>query len=491
MVALSVYVVVRVMNRVVGRRAAYASLLTASCLSPSYLAAHVRLRVRAMSARRPPGPKEHPLTGSLGAFRRDMLGFLTQCAREYGDVVSYRVAHVPCCLVNHPTLIEQVLVAESDRVIKNWNVRRLKVALGDGLLTNEPPAWKRQRRLIQPAFHNDRIREYAAIMVQRTDDTVAGWRDGEVRDLHADLMALTLRIVAETLFGVDLAPEARAVANALGDFIQWIEGFLTRDIPLPIWVPTRANRRAVGAARQLDAVIASIVRRRRASHTDDRDLLGALLAAKDDDGIGMTDGQLRDEIATLLLAGHETTAIALCWTLMLVARHPEVEMNLVAEARSVLGNRSPGAADIGQLPYARMVVQESLRLYPPAWAFGREARATIRLGDYEVRRGTQIFIVPWVIHRDARFFQDPEHFRPERWKPEAARGIPKYAYCPFGGGPRYCVGSSFAMMEAVLLLTTLLRRCRLRLLPEHPIELQPAVTLRPRYGIRATVLRRD
>ena len=446
-----------------------------------------------MSATRrapPPGPRGHPLIGSLPEFRRDILGFLTQCAREYGDVVAFRVFHIRCCLVNHPDLIEQVLVREQDRTIKNWDARQLKVALGDGLLTNEGDAWRGQRRLIQPAFHNDAIRRYAEIMVRNTGRMLASWRDGEVRDLQADLMAVTLEIVAEALFGVDLAPQSRLIGPALGDVMEWFERVFTGGLPLPLWIPTPANlkmRRAIG---RFDALVSSFIRQRRASPVHGSDLLTSLLAATDEAGAGMTDRQLRDEVMTLLLAGHETTALALSWALYLVGQHPEVEAKLMGEIDTVLGDRVPTADDVFRLGYARQVMQEAMRLYPPAWGIGREARAPIELGDFVVHPGTQIFLVQWVTHRDPRFFPEPERFLPERWEPEAERRIPKYAYFPFGGGPRYCVGSNFAMMETVLLLTMMVQRFRFRLQAPRAVQLQAAVTLRPRHGIRATVLRR-
>ena len=441
------------------------------------------------TSRRPPGPRGRFLTGNLAAFRQDVLGFLTRSAREYGDIVGFSLSYVRCCLVNDPALIEQVLVRDHERVRKAWDLRWLRVALGDGLLTNEGDAWRRQRRLVQPAFHNDRIRGYGDIMVRKTDQMLARWSDGEVRDVHADLMSLTLEIVAEALFGVDVAPQARSVAHALGDFMRWFEIAFSEGVPLPLWVPTPANRRAVRAIRHFDAVIRDIIRERRTRGAAGEDLLGFLLAATET-GTGMTDRQLRDEVITLLLAGHETTALALSWSLLLVGQHPDVDARLSREVESVLGGRLPTAADLARLGYTRQVVQESLRLYPPAWGFGREVVEPIQLGDYTLRRGTQVFLVPWVTHRDPRFFPDPERFSPERWGPDAERQIPKYAYFPFGGGPRYCVGSNFAMMEAVLLLATMLQRFRFTVRANETVELQPAVTLRPRSGIRAEVRRR-
>jgi len=442
-------------------------------------------------ARRPPGPKGRFLRGSVPEIRRDtegLPGFLTRCARDYGDVVGFSLFRVRYCLVNDPTLIERVLVHEHDHVIKHGDLRQLKPALGDGLLTNEGDAWRRQRRLVQPAFSHECIRTYADITVRSSEQMLTSWRDGDVHDVHADLMSVTLQIVAQALFGVNMALQERAVGAALRGFMDLLEQAAGGRFPL--WVPTPANRRLRRAIRRFDALISSVIRERRASGGQGTDLLSLLLTTADETGAGMTDREVRDEVITLLFAGHETTGLALSWTLFLLGQHPEIEVKLARELETVLGGRTPTAADAPKLAYARQVLQEALRLYPPVWCFGREAQATIQLGDYFIPRGTQILLAQWVTHRDARFFPEPERFLPERWEPERERRIPNYAYFPFGGGPRRCIGSNVAMMEATLLLAIVVQRFRVVLQLEHPVELDPGITLRPRHGIRVTVWHR-
>ncbi|HZV01739.1 MAG TPA: cytochrome P450 [Planctomycetota bacterium] len=435
-----------------------------------------------------PGPRGTLLLGSLSEFRRDMLGFMTRCAREYGDMSGFRLAHLRVCLVNDPKLIEQVLVQERDRVRKPWDLRELEFALGKGLLTSEGELWKRQRRLIQPAFTHERIRGYGEIMVRRAQAMVASWKDGEVRDLHADMARVTLEIVCEALFGFDISNQADQIGGALELVMRQFERMFTSTIPLPLWFPTPGNLGARRAIRRMDEVVFGIVARRRASGEQRDDLLGRLLAAQDADGKGMSDQQLRDELLTLIGAGHETTAIALAWTFFLLGRHPDVAARIASDLEALAG--PPSVEDMGKLASTQEVVQESLRLYPPAWGIARENLEPIDLGGYHLERGTQIWLVNWVTQRDPRFFEEPEAFRPERFAPERASRIPKYAYFPFAGGPRSCVGMHFALLEATLVLACVLQKFRIELVPDHPVELQPSVTLRPRYGIRARVFQR-
>lgn len=451
------------------------------------------------SARTPPGPSGRRILGNTPEFRRDVLGFFTRCAREYGDLVAFRLGPQRCCLVNDPALIEEVLVRLDDRLRKGWDLRQLEFVLGRGLLTNEGGDWYRQRRLIQPAFHNRRIREYARLMGRRSVERAAGWEDGRPLDVHAEMMALTLGIVGEALFGAELSGRVEAVGRALDRVMVQFERMLRGWLPIPLSFPTPGNLAARRALAELDRVVYEIIDRRRAARVgaagadpdQETDLLGSLLAIRDEEGRRLSERRLRDETITLLLAGHETTAIALAWTLWLVARHPEVDARLAGEIEALDPDRPPGPEDVEGLSYAGAVLQEGMRLFPPAWGIGREPLEDVELGGYEIRRGTQIFLVPWVTHRDPRFFPEPERFLPERWteEPSARPGggrLPKYAYFPFGGGPRYCIGSGFAMMEATIALATVLRRWRFETVPDHPVEPQPAVTLRPRHGIRMT-----
>jgi cytochrome P450 len=442
--------------------------------------------------RQPPGPRQHLLLGNLLELRRDPLGFFTRCAREYGDVVAIRVVVVRGYFINHPDLIEHVLVTHNRKFMKGRALRLSKRFLGEGLLTSEGDFWLRQRRLSQPAFHRQRIAGYADIMVSSAERVLDQWRDGETRDVHAEMMRLTLDIVSKSLFGAETSGHSDAVSAAIGVLMEQFVS-LIRFSPerlLPEFLPTRRNRAYRSAAGRLDAVIYDILRERRANGRETGDLLSLLLHAQDEDGSRMTDRQLRDEVMTLFLAGHETTANALSWAWWLLAQHPDAEAKLHAELRDTLGGRAPALDDLPRLRYTEWVIHEAMRLYPPAWAMGREALEEIELGGYRVPRGTQVLMSQWVMHRDARYFSEPEAFRPERWDNDLARRLPKFAYFPFGGGPRLCIGNLFAMMEAALVLATVAQRYRLALVPGQQIIPWPTITLRPRPGIKMTLMRR-
>jgi cytochrome P450 len=455
-------------------------------------------------AGRPTGPRGHFLTGILPELGRDPLGFLTDCARRYGDFVPMRFGLLPGLLLSHPDLAEEVLVAQHRHFVKSPTVRRLRV-IGNGLLTSEGEFWRRQRRLIQPAFHRQRVAGYAETMVRHTERMLAGWRDGETREVVRDMTALTMGIVTETLFGAGL-PSRPGTLEEIGAALAEIgEHFNSRTYSLrfflPDAVPTPGNLRLRRAIARLDRVIYGLIgQRRRGGQADTGDLLSLLLRARDEAsgrepgqggerGGGMSDRQLRDEVMTLFLAGHDTTALALSWTWALLAQHPEAEARLHAELRAVLGGRAPTAADLPRLRYTEHVLTEAMRLYPPAWAVGRQAAADCAIGGRRVRRGTVVTISQWVIHRDPRFFPDADAFRPERWADGLAGRLPRYAYFPFGAGPRVCIGNGFALTEGVLLLATIARRFRLALEPGPAVTPQPFVTLRPKDGVR-TVLRR-
>jgi len=418
-------------------------------------------------------------------MRRDWLGFLVGVAREYGDCAAFRLGPQRVVLVSHPDWIEQVLVRDSRGFGKTYFIRLLRPVLGDGLLTSEGNHWLRQRRLAQPAFHRARLAGYAGGMVACVEELLDGWRDGEVRDIHAEMMALTLRIVARSLFGADVAGETEEVGAAVEVLMDGYRGLRGSLIRLPRHWPTPGNRRLQRAARRLDDIVYGIIHQRREGAGAHDDLLSLLLGARDDqDGSGMSDRQVRDEVMTLFLAGHETTANALTWTWLLLARHPDAAARLVAETAAVLGDRAPTVEDVPRLTYTECVVRESLRLYPPAYVTGRAVREGCRLGDYWLPPGTTLLMSQWVVHRDPRFFADPEEFAPERWSNDLARRLPRFAYFPFGGGPRQCIGSGFAVMDLILLLAAISRRFRLALVPGQEIVPSPSITLRPREGIR-------
>jgi cytochrome P450 len=443
------------------------------------------------ACRRAPGPRGHFLSGNLPEFRRDRLAFLTRCARDYGDFVALRFGPRRLLLVSDPDAIEYVLVTGARNFSKHFALRFNPVVLGNGLLTSEGDSWLRQRRLMQPAFHRQRIVGYAATMVEYTQALLATWEEGQTRDVLADMMRLTLGIAAKTLFGADADEQASQVGAALAvaqnSFIARVNSLL----PLPASVPTPGNLRLRRAVRKLDEVIYGFIRQRRAGGEERGDLLSLLLHARDeDDGTRMTDKQLRDEAMTLFLAGHETTALTLSWAWYLLARNPEADARMAEEVRAVLDGRPPTAGDQHRLDYTEKVVSETLRLYPPGFVLGREALHDCELGGYHVPAGTTVFMSQWVMHRDPRFFEEPESFRPERWTEELARRLPRFAYFPFGGGPRRCIGDTFAQMEATLVLATLAQRFRFALASEQPVMPVPTFTLRPGGEIRAVLKRR-
>lgn len=444
------------------------------------------------AARKPPGPKGHWLLGSLPDLRRDKLDFFCRLARDHGDVAAFRLGTRRCALVSHPDLIEQVLVTDHHHYGKHFAAQFLRPVLGNGLVLSEGETWLRQRRLVQPTFLRQRIEAYGPVMTAQTQRLLASFKDGQARDLHADMMHLTLGIVSRAILGVETDEIADDVSACLDVLMKDYGRRFERPFRLPRWVPTPANRRATRARRRLDAIIHGFIRQGRAAPGTRDDLLSRLLPARDaDDGKGMTDRQLRDEMMTLFLAGHETTANALAWTWYLLALHPEVEARLLAELRDVLRGRTPTVADLPRLSYAEHVVLESMRLYPPVYAFGRRALRLCELGGYAIPADTTVFMSQWVVQRDPRFYDRPEAFDPGRWADGLARRLPKFAYFPFGGGPRVCIGNTFALIEAVLVIATMLPRFHFTLVPGHPVKLQPVITLRPAQGVRVVVEERS
>jgi cytochrome P450 len=421
-------------------------------------------------------------------LRGGWLEGLTHYARECGDVVPLRLGPRRTLLLSRPDLVEQVLVSQARSFVKSPALRNARRLLGGGLLTSEGDLWRRQRRLLQPAFQRQRVAAYGESMVRQAARMADGWHDGDRRDLHAEMMRLTLGIVARALFDVDVEREAAAVGAALevtlarfGERMNSILLLLRDDLPLP------GNLGFLRAARQLDRVVYGIIEQRRREGEPRDDLLSELLRVRDDDGTGMTDRQIRNELMTLFLAGHETTAIALSWTWYLLAQHPAVEQQLVEELEAVLGGRAPTVGDLTRLPYAERVVLEALRLYPPAWVIGREARQSCVIGGYRVPPGTIVLVSQWVLQRDPRYFERAEAFEPERWADGLARRLPRYAYFPFSAGQRTCIGNHFALQEAILILATLTPRFRFPLQPGAQVTPWPTITLRPRPGVPVVV----
>lgn len=437
----------------------------------------------------PSGPKGHFLIGNLTQYRRDPLGFVTDCARRYGDIVRVQFLDARGYLLHHPSHIEHVLSTHSRDFIKPGLFRAyfLRRILGGGLLTSDGETWQSSRRLVQPVFHRERINAYGEIIVAYAGRMLTGWREGEIRNIHQEMLRLTMEISAKTLFDADVTNEADAVGTAFEYFYERLAAFNLRWY-LDNLLPTPGRRSYDRNAKRLDELVYDFIRRRReAGDTDRGDLLSMLLQARDEDGNSFSDRQLRDEVMTLFLAGHETTALALVWTWYLLAQHEEAERKLHAELDRVLGGRTPTVTDLPQLRYAEMVIKEALRLYPPAWCVGREAARDCEIGGNRVARGEQVYMYQWVTHRDTRFFERPEDFIPERWTNNLEKRLPRFAYFPFGGGPRQCIGNNFAMMEAVLLLATIARKFRLRLVPGQVITLLPSITLRPKNGIKVAL----
>ncbi len=440
----------------------------------------------------PPGP---PPVGFLGRipclieFSRDQLGYMTRYARKYGDVVRMRGGKYPAYLVNRADLIETVLLNKGGAFAKTENTpgaRALQRVLGNGLLTSEGDFWLRQRRLVQPAFHRQRLLAYSQTMVEYTERMLETWRDGDTRDIHQAMMRLTLQIVAKTLFNADVTHHADRVGQALEAFMDRFANQAAIML-LPENLPTPANIRSQRAVERLDAIIYDIIRERRDSGKDEGDLLSMLLHVQDEDGRFMSDHQLRDEVVTLFLAGHETTALALSWMFYLLAQIPDADAKLADELRRVLGDGPLTADDLPKLSYTDAVVKEAMRLYPPAPRQARQATADCELGGYRIPAGAIIIVSQWVTQRDPRYFDHPDTFDPDRWLDGLERRLPRYAYFPFGAGPHMCIGSGFATMEANLLLACIARRFCLDLAPGQAIIPQVSVTLRPKHAIRMTL----
>jgi cytochrome P450 len=386
-------------------------------------------------------------------------------------------------------LIESVLISQSQNFAKDKVIQNSRWFLGQGLLTSEGAEWRQQRRLCQPAFHRERLSSYGRTMGAYTEEMLANWPQGEARDIHQEMMQLTMRIVAKVLFSVEVSEDAQKVAAALNLLMRHTSGFRMIMPPPLRHLPLPALIRVKRAVRELDEIVNCIIRQRRASGENSGDLLSMLMAARDEDGSAMTDRQLRDEIMTFLLAGHETTAVALSWTWYLLSEHPQVAQKLRQELNHVLGGCTPQLEDLARLPYTDKVVKESMRLYPPAWSLARTTAKEMEIAGYRLPVGANVVMSPWIVQRDPRFFKDPDQFNPDRWTAQATQQLPRFAYFPFGGGPRLCIGASFAMMEANLLVATIAQRFHLHLVAGHPVDPLPGITLRPRHGMRMQIAR--
>jgi cytochrome P450 len=444
--------------------------------------------------RTPPHLSSHALLGSASPMHRDPLGFLLE-TRRYGEVVGMRFVFSPAYLIYHPEDVKHVLQENHFNYNKDlFTYHVLNPVVGSGLLTNDGDSWLHQRRLMQPAFHRKRLATYATLMEEATESMLAGWQvhenAAEPLDIAEEMMHLTLRIVGQALFSLDLSQETSTVGQAVTTLVKLLGDYVYAPFP-PISVPTSRNRHMQAAIHELNTVVSTVIRERHELDTDTGDLLSMLLAARDEEtGEGMNDQQARDEVMTLLLAGHETTANTLIWTWYLLSQHPEVENRLHSELATVLGGNTPTVEQLPDLTYTWMVLQEALRLYPPAWILSRKALADDELGGYHIPQGSMVILSPYATHRHPDFWEQPEVFDPERFTPERVAARPHYAHFPFGGGPRLCIGSNFALMEAQLILATVSQRYQLRLMPDHPVVPEAKITLRPRYGMPMMVQQR-
>jgi cytochrome P450 len=396
-------------------------------------------------------------------------------------------------LINHPDYIKEVLVTNNQNFIKGLALQRAKRLLGEGLLTSEGEFHRRQKRLAQPAFHRQRIASYSTVMTDYAAAASARWHDGETLDIAEEMMRLTLAIVGKTLFDADVESQAEEVGEAMSVVMDLFNTLTVPFFELLEKLPLPQMQRFKKARARLDRIIYRLIEERRRRGEDRGDLLSMLLLAQDEEGQsgGMSDVQVRDEALTIFLAGHETTANALTWTWYLLSENPAAEAKLHEELQEVLGSRIPTVDDFPSLRYTEMVMAESMRLFPPAWAIGRLAVDDCEIGGYQVPARSLVLMSQYIMHRDARYFPQPERFDPERWTPGARESRPQFSYFPFGGGPRRCIGEGFAWLEGVLLLATLAQHWQMRLVPNHPVGLRPVITLRPRHGMRMIITRRE
>lgn len=464
--------------------------------------AHVlqRLTQPAIAGVRAPSPPAIPVLGHANFLRDGRLDHLMRMVLNHGDVVRLNLAGLTAHMCAHPDHVERVLVSDHRLFTKQTRgYDKLRMFLGNGLVTSEGTFWQRQRRIAQPAFAKKRIAGFAHTMVRCTEELFPLWdraaERGESRDIHADMMRLTLRIASLTLLSTDPSAQADAVGEALDVVLHEANDRINSLVDPPDWLPTRRVRRYLGARKTLDDIVIGMIQTRRRTLSErgegKDDLLQMLLEAKDEvTGEGMTDAQLRDEAMTMFLAGHETTANALTWSLYLLSRYPQAARTVADEAGNTLGDRSATADDMPHLEASRRALLESMRLYPPVWIVGRTPSEDVRFDGYPVPAGSLVFLSQWVTHRHPRFWDDPEGFDPDRFAPERQKAMHRQQYFPFLAGPRMCIGQGFAMLEGQLLLSTLLRRYRIDVVPGHPIEPEPLVTLRPKHGIMARIHRR-
>jgi cytochrome P450 len=437
-----------------------------------------------------PTVKPSWIGGHFRRFRKSPIKFLEMLSK-LGDVTTFRMGKMPVYLVNHPDLARDVLVVNAHKFIKGRALQRAKNLLGEGLLTSEKEFHLRQRRLAQPAFHRARIAVYAQAMIEYGEKMSVEWKDGEERDISKEMMRLTLWIVGKTLFSANVEEDAENVGEVMTTLVEMFDLLLMPFSEYLEMLPLPSSRKLKNARTKLDEIIYGFIRERRKSGEDKGDLLSMLLSATDEDGSQMTDKQVRDECLTIFLAGHETTANALTWTWYLLSQNPDIEAKFHAEIDLVLGNRTATPEDYPNLKYTEQIFAESMRLFPPAWTVGRMANENHELDGYKIEKGSLVLTPMYIMHRDKRFWTDADEFKPERWETQSVKeAANKFIYFPFGGGIRRCIGEQFAWMEGVLLLATLGKKHKLKLLATQKIAMQPLITLRPKFGMKMTVEKR-
>ena len=451
-------------------------------------------RLRAQSFGRLPGPRGLSRARTTRRFFGRPYLALGGMHEEIGDLAAINIFGMHFVSLRDPAWIDQMLRDADGVFIKDKVLRDLTALLGHGLLTSENPLWMQQRRRIAPAFTRKHIQSYALTMRELTRAMLSGWRDGQHMDLHAAWMSVTLKIVVQTLFDAEVGPAEHAISSALDRALEHFDRELNTPMGLlPQWIPTRTRADFRRSVVEMDGVIFRLIEERRRRGDVGHDLLGRMMFARDDSGASMSDRQLRDEAITLVLAGHETTALTMTWTAMLLSKHPEVARKLrqeLAEQMQDADDLSVFGVDMAtRLPYTVAVLRESMRLCPPAWIVGRELTADVQFGPHTVPAGTQVMACIWVMHRDARYFDRPEEFRPERWLDGLHERLPRGVYMPFGGGARVCIGNHFAMMEAAILLTELVRAWDFRVDAGYEPDLVASITLRPRHGMPGVVTR--
>jgi len=438
----------------------------------------------------PPGPQSFFGLQNIKDFSSDTLGFIERMHREYGDNVSFRMGPYRTFFFYHPDQVKEILVKYSKDLPKfERNLATLRQWDGNGLLLSDGEFWQRQHRLVQPAFAPRRFGAYAEIMAKRTSQRVESWKAKQLDgiDIDEEMTGLTLEIISEALFGAEVSTRAKELGQAVAVLSEISVAEMKQFLPPPRWLPTAYNRRKNAAIKMVDDLIWGFIKERRKNPTDRGDLLSMLMLATDEEGnkAKMTDQQVRDEAMVLFLAGHDTTASALIWTWYLLGRHPEIEEKAYREVKQEVGLRLPRYADSQRLPYLRQIIDESLRLYPPAIGiFARQAKKDLEIGGHKVPKGSLVYAFSYVTQRDARWFPDPLKFDPDRFSEERQKSIPTFAYFPFGGGPRGCIGMPFSLVEMTMVLSTILQKCRLRGLPGESAEPQAHLSLRPRDRLR-------